>query len=254
MKTIVKKLKDVDFKSPVLIEGLPGIGHVGKLVADHLVEELKAEKIIEIISPHFPPQVIVGGDGVARLVRNEIHAARVDDKEFLILVGDFQSTTSEGHYEIAELVLDIAHEYNVKMIYTLGGYGIGHIVEKEEVMGAVNDPSLIEPLKEAGVEFRPNEPGGGIVGISGLLLGLAVERGIPAACLMGVTPGYMIDPKGAKGVLKVLMRLLGIEVGTGKLDERAKEMEKIIAKLREMERAQLPPELSTRDEELRYIG
>ena len=59
----LKNVEEVGLKDPVFIEGLPGIGHVGKLVADHLVRELNAEKIIEIYSHYFPPQVIVKEDG-----------------------------------------------------------------------------------------------------------------------------------------------------------------------------------------------
>lgn len=33
-----------ELKAPVLIEGLPGIGHVGKLVAEHMIQELGAKK------------------------------------------------------------------------------------------------------------------------------------------------------------------------------------------------------------------
>ena len=36
--------------NPILIEGLPGIGFVGKLAAEHLVSELKAKKIATIIN------------------------------------------------------------------------------------------------------------------------------------------------------------------------------------------------------------
>jgi Uncharacterized protein (ATP-grasp superfamily) len=49
----------VELNNPVMIVGLPGVGHVGKIVVDHLVEELKAEKVADIYSKHFPPQVIV---------------------------------------------------------------------------------------------------------------------------------------------------------------------------------------------------
>jgi len=38
----LKQPEEVGLEKPVFIEGLPGIGHVGKLVADHLVKELKA--------------------------------------------------------------------------------------------------------------------------------------------------------------------------------------------------------------------
>jgi len=78
-------------------------------------------------------------------------------------------------------------------------------------------------------------------------------RGIDAICLMGVTSGYLVDPKAASEVLRVLSHILGIEVGMQALEERAKEMEKIIGKLQEMERAQAPFEAGG-DEDLRYIG
>ena len=40
-ETMVVRIKEVALKDPILVEGLPGVGHVGKLVADHMVEELK---------------------------------------------------------------------------------------------------------------------------------------------------------------------------------------------------------------------
>lgn len=55
-ETLVFRIKDVDLTDPIMVEGLPGVGHVGKLVADHMVEELHAEKIIEIYSPIFLPR------------------------------------------------------------------------------------------------------------------------------------------------------------------------------------------------------
>ncbi|CAD7773586.1 PAC2 family protein [Candidatus Methanoperedenaceae archaeon GB37] len=250
-KTTVVTLRDVELKSPLMIEGLPGVGHVGKLVADHLIEELKAEKIVEIYSPHFPPQVIVEKNGTVRLVRNEVYAYRSSDLDLLIIAGDHQSTTTEGHYELCNIFLNIAEKYNVKRIYTLGGYGVGKLVETETVLGAVNRTELIDELESYGVEFKEEEPAGGIIGVSGLLIGLAGLKGIDAACLMGVTSGYLVDPKSARSILKILCKALDLEVDMKALDERAREMEKIVAKLREMEQGVTPV---TSDEDLRYIG
>ena len=44
-ETLVSRIKEVTLKDPILVEGLPGVGHVGKLVADHMVEELKREMV-----------------------------------------------------------------------------------------------------------------------------------------------------------------------------------------------------------------
>lgn len=252
IKTTILRGKKPRLKNPILVEGLPGVGHVGKLVAEHMVEELGAKKVLEIYSPHFPPQVLVEDDGTIKLVRNELYAYKSKGKhDLLILVGDHQSATNEGHYELCGVFLDIAEEFKVERIYALGGYGVGQLVETAVVLGAANNIKLVRELKEYGVEFRANEPGGGIVGASGLLLGLSELRGIDAACLMGVTSGYLVDPKSAQAVLKVLCKILEIDVDMQPLEERAAEMEKIVAKLREIEQGQMP--VST-DEDLRYIG
>ena len=254
-ETLVFRIKDVDLTDPIMIEGLPGVGHVGKLVADHMVEELHAEKIIEIYSPHFPPQVMVKEDGTIKQVKNEIYARRGQNGEpdLLIIIGDYQSATNEGHYELTSIFLDIAESYKVRRIYALGGYGTGQFVDKSSVMGAATSIELVEEMKTQGVLFQENEPGGGIIGVSGLLLGLGALRGLDVICLMGVTSGYLVDPKAASEVLRVLSGILGLEVGMHALEERAKEMEKIIGKLQEMERAQSPFEAGG-DEDLRYIG
>ena len=254
-ETLVIRTKEVTLKDPIFVEGLPGVGHVGKLVADHMVEELKAEKIIEVYSPHFPPQVMVKEDGTIRQVRNEIYAYHGQDGEpdLLILIGDYQSATNEGHYELCGIFLDLAESFHVKRIYALGGYGTGQFVDKPTVMGAATSTELVDEMKEQGIVFHENEPGGGIIGVSGLLLGMGALRGMDAVCLMGVTSGYLVDPKAASEVLRILCRILGIEVSVHALEERAKEMEKIIGKLQEMERAQAPYETGG-DEDLRYIG
>jgi uncharacterized protein (TIGR00162 family) len=252
IKTTILRTTKPRLKNPVLVEGLPGVGHIGKLVAEHLVEELGAKKIMEIYSPYLPPQVIVEDDGTVRLVRIELFAYKSKGKhDLLILVGDHQSATNEGHYELCGVFLDIAEEFKVKRIYALGGYGVGQLVETETVLGAANNIELVNELKDYGIEFRANEPGGGIVGASGLLLGLGALRGIDAVCLMGVTPGYIVDPKSAQSVLKMLCKILEIEVDMQALEDRALDMEKIVAKLKEMEEGKTP---ISSEEDLRYIG
>jgi len=253
-ETIVNIFKKVELNDPILIEGLPGVGHVGKLVAEHMVEELETEKIIEIFSPHFPPQVLVKEDFTVELAKNEIYAHKSDSgRDLLFVLGDHQSVTNEGHYEITDIILDIAEEYNVKRMYTLGGYGTGRLNEEEEVLGSVNNVDLVEELKEYGVQFKDNEPAGGIIGVSGLLLGMGRQRNIDAACLMGTTSGYLVDPKSAQAVLSVLCKILEIEMDTQALEERAKEMERIMAKIIEIEQMQKPREIGP-DDDLRYIG
>lgn len=245
----IRFLDDVckdEIHAPVLIEGLPGIGHVGKLVAEHLIHELGAVKVAEIESIFFPPQVIIGEDGTVRLANNELYHYSSDAGRYLFLVGDYQSTSAEGHYLLADAYLEIAESLGVKMVYTLGGYGVGHLVEEPRVLSAVNHPDLRVPVEEAGGSFSRNEPGGGIIGAAGLLLGLGRQRGMDGICLMGETSGYLVDPKSAASLLRVLTKLIEIEVDYTTLDQRGAAMEQMIQKLIEGEQI-------TQDDELRYI-
>jgi len=43
----VRILEKPKLRDTILIEGLPGIGLVGKLAADHMLDELKAKKFAE---------------------------------------------------------------------------------------------------------------------------------------------------------------------------------------------------------------
>ncbi|MDO8872084.1 MAG: proteasome assembly chaperone family protein [Methanoregula sp.] len=242
----LESFKDKHLVDPILIEGLPGIGQVGKLVAEYMIHMLKAEKIGEIHSIYFPPQVILDENGLARLARNELFLYQSDGRDIVFLVGDHQSTSNEGHYILADQYCEIAEELKVKRIYTLGGFGVGHLVNEPRVLGAVNRADLRPELEEAGVTFNRDEPGGGIIGAAGLMLGLSAQRGIDAVCLMGETSGYLIDPMSAANVLGVLSKLIDVPVDPTKLNDRASEMEKVIEGLVEGEKM--------KDEELSYIG
>jgi len=235
-----------EIKAAVLIEGLPGIGHVGKLVAEHMIQELGAEKVAEIHSIFFPPQVIIDENGTVRLANNEMYYYAGETHRFLFLVGDYQATSSEGHYLLADAYLDIAAECGVSRVYTLGGYGVGHLVDEPRVLGAVNQPDLRGMIEAAGGIVGRDEPGGGIIGAAGLLLGLGVSRGIEGVCLMGETSGYLVDPRSAASLLKVLTTLLAIEIDPTRLEQRACEMEHMLQKLIDGERV-------SQDDELRYI-
>lgn len=250
----IKDPEEFDLQSPVLIEGLPGIGHVGKLVADHLVNELGGEKAVEICSHHFPPQVMVEEEGTIRMPTNEVYVIKSesDSPDLVVLIGDFQSVSSEGHFELVNAYVGIAQKFNTSRIYTLGGYGLGKLVEEPYVLGAATSKEVVDELSSYGVRFDKGEPGGGIIGASGLLLGVAQMEGIESACLMGVTSGYMVDPKSAKAVLDILMKALDLEISMEALEERAKEMEKVVSQIKEMQESTSQQWKS--DEDLRYFG
>ena len=245
---IVRYMSRPRLVNPVLIEGLPGVGNVGKLAMDHFIKETGAEKLAEIYSKHFPPQVLVGDDGVIRQVNNELYYLKKPC--IIMLSGDHQGLTSEGQYELSDVVLNIAEKFGVKRIFTLGGYGIGKISKQHRVLGAATNHRLVKEMEGYGVVFPKGEPGSGIIGASGLLLGMGMLRGMDGVCLMGETSGYFVDPGAAKSMLEILTAILGIKIDLSQLDKKAKSIERISAEIRNLEKQ----ELKRKKEDLGYIG
>ena len=238
--------------TPILIEGLPGIGNVGKLAVEHLIETTGAKKFAELYSKDFPPQVFINTDGTVKLVNNEFYflkAKKKNQRDLVLLTGDYQGVSSQGQYELVEKILDIIQDLGVREMYTLGGYGLGHEIRSPKVLFATTDKHLVKEIKKYGAIFKKNEPGGGIIGASGLLLGLGKLRGLEGVCFMGETPGYLVDPKSAKAVLKILMKITNLDVDLSRLEQKAREIEIIAQQLQEIEGIS-----KEKTDELRYIG
>ncbi|MFW5918824.1 MAG: proteasome assembly chaperone family protein [archaeon] len=247
----VEQVDAAELDDPVFVEGLPGVGHVGKLVAEHLVEEMESTLVRRVYSEHFPPQVGIDEEGVGTLAHAEFYAIETDGRDVLVLTGNHQAGDGAGHYRLTETFLEIADSFGATEIFALGGVPTGELIEEYSVLGAVSDDEQIERLEDLGVEFRSEEPAGGIVGTSGLLLGMGGRSGFDAACLMGETSGYVVDPMSARAVLEVLEELIDVEIDYEALDDRAEEMEEVLGRLKEMEAGPSP---GGGDDDLRYIG
>jgi len=249
---IMKYIEKPTLQNPIFVEGLPGIGNVGKLAAEHLKDELKGVKFAELFSKYFPPQVMVQDDGLVRLVDHQFFYVKRAPKsqDIVLMTGDYQGLTPEGQYDLSDFILKELKSLGIKRMYTLGGYGLGRIVSKPRVLGAATDLALVKEMEKHGVVFSRGEPGAGIVGASGLLLGLGKLYGIESVCLMGETSGYFVDPKSAQAVLEVLTHVLDIKISFAELENKAKQIDQITSKLREPEQGiDMPPK-----EDLGYIG
>jgi uncharacterized protein (TIGR00162 family) len=153
-------------------------------------------------------------------------------RPLVVLTGDAQPQSGPGQWALVEAVLDRLAPLGCRELFTLGGFGTGTRVEHPEVLCAGTDKATVARLRKLGLH-APDEdsPGGGIIGASGLFLGLAAQRGWTGACLMGETNGYLIDPKAARAVLVALGKALGRTFDLSHLDETAGELDRVTAQL-----------------------
>jgi uncharacterized protein len=264
MSTTVKVLnKPPKLKDPILVEGLPGIGNVGRVAVKYLVEKLGATKFAELYSNHFYPFVTVHSDNKVHVMKNEFFywkAKKKNQNDLIFITGDSQSATSEGHYEISEKILDLAEELGAKFLITTGGLQTGEVEDNPKVVAAVSDKDIIQKYKGLNVQFDASERVGTIVGASGLIVGLGALRGIKGICLLGETAGMPIltDPKAAEAILKVVNKIIGVDVDLNELDAKVREMENFIKKIEMLQRKamqQIEKKGPGGDEEVeKYIG
>ncbi len=222
-------------KNPILVEGLPGIGNVGKVVVDFIIDKLKAKRLYEFRSYSFPHSVFVNEKNLVELPKLEIYFKKGTGKrpDLLFLAGDIQPIDEESCYSFTDKVLDICQKHKVKEIIALGGIGLQSVPKIPEVYCTANNEAIIRKYKK-GTRMNDKLYGvvGPIMGVTGLLLGLAERRKIPAIAMLAETLGHpmYLGVKGAREILQVLNRQLGLGISLKDLDNEIKVIEREVIK------------------------
>ncbi|MCD6348458.1 MAG: PAC2 family protein [Candidatus Korarchaeota archaeon] len=221
------RLEEVKPKDPVLVQGVPGLGLVGKIAANYLIKKFDAKRIAIIYSDYLP--LPDGSSGVRVEEENiqppcyEIYYVRGPKNDLLVLTSEVQPIAM-GQYRIGELVLDYAQELGVSTVITMGGY-VPASPDIKGVFACTNDDSFMGRLKAVGVQPLT---GGYVTGAAGLLIGLADLRGMTSVCLLGTTSGAFPDPKASKMVLEVLDELYNLGIDLEELERETEAAEEII--------------------------
>ncbi len=266
MSTHIIELSKPKLRNPLFIEGLPGIGNVGRIAAGYLIEEMKAQKFAELYSSHFMPFVLLQQDSTTHILKNEFYCVKAknkDQRDLIILIGDSQSIDPEGHYPIVHEELAYLKIFGVKEMVTLAGLSIGEASPQPKVIGASTSQQMIKKYKSIGIDFESGNKIGTIVGASGLFLGLANYYGMEGLCLLGETVGFPIipDPRSAEAILKILGKMLKTKINLSKMDKKIKEMEEFIKKVEDVQKKAVNEMMKSQTgggdkdkEKLSYIG
>jgi uncharacterized protein (TIGR00162 family) len=262
--TTIKVTERPKLKNPLLVVGLPGVGNIGRVAVGYLVSELKAKKFATLHSEWFFPFVMIQDKSRINLLKNEFHYVKgrgAGQRDMILLVGDCQSLSPQGHYDVVEDILDFVKKFGVKEIITIGGLATGELESSAKVIGAVSSDRVMQKYGKYGIDFNAGSKVGYIVGAAGLMLGLGNEYGMEGICMLGQTSGFPIvtDPKAAENVLNVLVKVFRLKIDMGKLEKKVDEMEDFIKKVEglqmkavsELAKSTKGPSSS---EELRYIG
>jgi len=211
-----------------MLAAWPGIGNVAMIVATYLQRKLAFEKLGEIEASHFfdPIGVVVKNNLVEapNFPRNRFYYWKDEQKgnDLILFIGEAQPA-AKG-YELANCVLDVGLSFGVKRVYTCAAaLSRIHHTESPGVWGVATNKQAAEDFKGYDLVQKGNLQ---IAGLNGLLLGVAKEKDIEGMCLLGEVPVYATriqSPMAALAVVKVLTKMLNIDIDMAELTQLASE-------------------------------
>jgi uncharacterized protein (TIGR00162 family) len=258
---ITKTDKKPKLKKPILIEGLPGIGNVARIVVDFLITKLKAKKYATIHSHHFPNSVLINEDKTVELPKVDFYyykSKKKTEKDIVFVIGDVQPADEISSYKFSKYLIDIAADLGVKEVITLGGINAQHSAKKPSVFGAVTDKGYIPRLKKVGVRFD-REGSIIIVGAAGLMLSFGKLKKINGFALLSETISgpRALGLHAAESILEALTKYLNMRISLKDIRSDIKTMTTgVPSKKRRVLKKKLMEKFSTPQESTNthYIG
>ncbi len=234
--------------NPILIAGLPDSGRVAKIVLDHLIKALNAIPLGYLHSDYLPPRVLLKSDGTPELMKHEFYYWLNNDHtshDLVLYTGDAQPILPEGAFRLSDAVVNLAQQLGVETLVTVGAFITGRISDNPKVYGAASETDLVKELQSLDVQIIDS---GAVTWMNGLIPGLAKVRNLKGLFLSGETSGFMVDPRAAMIILRVLVRKLGLQIEMKELEEQAKEIDDALKKGSEKASSEGQPHKS------KYVG
>ncbi len=217
MARVEVHVDELALESPMLAEGLPGVGLVGKLATDHLVRELEMDHVASCRCEGLP-RVAIYEEG-KQTVKPPVRIYADEGRDLLALQSDVPvSPSAAGNF--ASCVTGWFDQQGITPIYLVG---MGS--EKEDVpemygVGTADGPAL---LAEHDIP-APDEMGM-VSGPTGALIAEAEDEGLDSVGLIVESNPQFPDPEAARVLIREgIGPITGVDVNTDKLVEQAEEI------------------------------
>jgi len=246
----IRNIAKHKLKDAVLIDGFPGVGLVGTIVANFLINTLKLEQIGVIDSYKFPAiSVIKDGEphNPMRLYSGEQICNDGTCNQVAVCVSEF-TPPAEITKDLVNSLMDWAENNGCTKIISAEGFSTGPKAdgEKNDVYGVASSSGARIWIKDAKVKPFTY---GTVGGITGSLLNEGKVRKLNVLGLLAEVTEDAPDAMAAANVIKAIDELLlAIELDPEPLLKEAQNLEKEVKNVRE----QAPPEVSSAVP--RYIG
>lgn len=208
---------EMALESPILVEGMPGVGLVGKIAADHLVKTLDMEYYASCHCDGVPTVAIYDEDD--RAVRPPVRIYADESQDLLVLQSDVP-ISPQGAPEFSTC---LAGWFAQEDVLPLCLSGLAEEKDGVPTMYGIGTGSGPELLDEHGIK-TPSE-NGMISGPTGALLAEVGKQGLDGIGLVVQANKQFPDPEAARVLLvDGIEPIADIEISTDLLVEQAEEI------------------------------
>jgi len=243
MATISVVKEDVSLDAPTLIEGFPGVGLVGKIATDHLIDAHEMTHYANVYGESIPPVAVYHESDTSLSTPVRLYADT--ERDLMALRSDVPVTPMAAD-ELAGCLEEWFDEHGAFPVY-LTGLGREKGEEPPELYGVATGDGA-DALTRASIAEPPET--GLVSGPTGAMLAEALEYGRDAVGLVVESDPQFPDPEAARRlIVDGIDPIAGTETPTDGLVEQASEIRN--AKQALAERMRQATEESTQAEPLK---
>lgn len=209
--------RELDLVNPTLVEGLPGVGLVGKIATDHVVDALEMDHYASVYCEGLP-RVSVYEDG-SRDLHPPVRIFADEEQDVLALQSDVPVSPEHA----PEFTTCLVNWFETNDVTPLCLSGLAEEKSDPPAVFAVGTGNVTARLDSIGLDTPPSD--GLVSGPTGALLSEATRRDIDAVGLVVQANQQFPDPEAARAlIVRGIEPLTGIEVETSRLVDQAEDI------------------------------
>ncbi len=215
-------VENIESKNPIILFGFPGMGLIGNIVAQHLIDQLKMKQKGIVESRLFPPVSIV----YQGLVKSPVRIYESAEKKLVVIFSDIPIDPIISS-EVGRNLIIWAKSLDPTEVIPIAG--LATMTEDHHVFGAAATQEDLSRIKDTVKIFEI----GTISGVPAVVMNDCLNNHIHCICLLGETRGANPDPRAAAEVMKALNKIYGWDIKIEPLLEQADQIEQMLHKLSE---------------------
>jgi uncharacterized protein len=211
---------ELSMERPVLVEGLPGVGLVGKIATDHLVDTQSMQEVGYVDCDGLPKIAVYGGEEPSVSSPVRIYA---DDEEDLLALQSDVPVSRQAAPDFAATLVDWIQSIDALPLFLSGLAQEDAQPDSVPEVYGVATGSAATVLEDNDIE--PPEERGVIGGPTGALVNRARHGSVDAVGLIVDSDPQFPDPAAARQlIVSGIEAIASVSVPTDDLVDRAEEI------------------------------